>query len=683
MSSALPQCVLNPLGTVAELFDAAASAGAPAEDADWGVRSRFNEALSQPGVMSRVPEINAVGVDNVPPGALVRFRCMVQDMYNPEYYVGAYRDASAGGRWRTTKYTEDLGPEDDRDGPCDRKIWERRVLYCVPLPGESAWVRRLDGAGAGAPPRTPSKDVEPASANKRARDMDLDVDMDAGSLPLESGAHGDPDRAPKTTTNTTTTAAAAAAAKRANLGVSSPSSLTFAEGGAPTFVVNDGDDAALNLPLGSRARDATNDSDLPVPTPCIVKMYGTEDADDVKLNDVLEIVGVLAIAPNIAAEAEAAEAAGMANAAAAAAAAAGEAGVAAAAAAAGGPGVAAVDFMDEERAHNPPTSVVPRFHALVARRATPHGFATLPRRDAAEASPHPRLTPELRARGAELKSAIVAHLAAPLGGDALAAEYVLSTLVSRVHSRTDAMALGKHGTTLLGAPEGGFVARALAAAIAQIAPCVAHLPLSISSLNARPWTPRKDYATNRLRSGPLQLAPGTALVLDETALTAGQLGEIGVRNIHALRDLVATQELEYDFQYHQMRVPVDVAVVTVSASRRDGVIQGADARVPLRMIREPAESPELDETLRAEMREFVARARGSDHSIDAASSAEIESAMVAARSGDEKITQETFHRWLTMARLAALSGGETELTIKHWNRAMECERTVEERMRVC
>ena len=368
MSSALPQCVLDPLGTVAELFDAAASSGASAEDADWGVRSRFNEALSRPGVMSRVPEINAVGVDNVPPGALVRFRCMVQDMYNPEYYVGAYRDASAGGRWRTTKYTEDLGPVDDREGPCDRKIWERRVLYCVPLPGESAWVRRLDGAGAGAPPRTPSKDVEPASANKRARDVDPDVDMDAENDPLESS---EPDRAPTTIAPKTITTTTTTSAKRANLGVSSASALAFPEGGAPTFVVDDGDDAALNLPLGSRARDALNDADLPVPTPCIVKMYGTEDADDVTLNDVLELVGVLAIAPNIAAEAEAAEADGAANAAAAAAAAAGESGVAAAAA--GAPGVATVDFMEEERAHNPPTSVVPRFHALVARRATPHG----------------------------------------------------------------------------------------------------------------------------------------------------------------------------------------------------------------------------------------------------------------------------------------------------------------------
>jgi len=53
-------------------------------------------------------------------------------------------------------------------GPAGWKIWERKVLYCVPLPGESAWVRRLDGAGAGpgaggvvgAPPHTPIRGSE-------------------------------------------------------------------------------------------------------------------------------------------------------------------------------------------------------------------------------------------------------------------------------------------------------------------------------------------------------------------------------------------------------------------------------------------------------------------------------------------------------------------------------------------
>jgi len=46
-----------------------------------------------------------------------------------------------------------------------------------------------------------------------------------------------------------------------------------------------------------------------------------------------------------------------------------------------------------------------------------------------------------------------------------------------------------------------------------------HGTLSTGSLNARSWVPRKDYTVNRLRSGPLQLAPGTALILDETALS--------------------------------------------------------------------------------------------------------------------------------------------------------------------
>jgi|AntAceMinimDraft_11_1070367.scaffolds.fasta_scaffold80065_1 hypothetical protein len=31
-------------------------------------------------------------------------------MYNPEYYVGAYRNESTAGRWKTTKFTEDLIP---------------------------------------------------------------------------------------------------------------------------------------------------------------------------------------------------------------------------------------------------------------------------------------------------------------------------------------------------------------------------------------------------------------------------------------------------------------------------------------------------------------------------------------------------------------------------------------------
>lgn len=381
-------------------------------------------------------------------------------------------------------------------------------------------------------------------------------------------------------------------------------------GGAPVFVVSDESmEDALNLPLGNGGGCVVGGG-LVAATPCIVKVYDEED--NIRLNDVLELVGVLSIAPTISAEMEeAAAAAEASDAATAAAAAAGGAG----GGVSGGATAGNWDFIEEERAHNPPTSVVPRFHAIVSRHATPHSFAVLPARAPANGgrggtAPLHRLEfpPDIKARGRELREALLSHLAAPLGGDVLAAEYVLAALVSRVHTRTDSLALGKLSVTLLGAPEPPSVMpRALAAAIAEIAPCVAHLPLSIGSLNARLWVPRKDYGVNRLRSGPLQLAPGTALVLDETALSAGQLGETGVRNIHSLQEMVNVQELEYDFQYHQMRMPVDIPTIVVSPSNTSGsMIQGTDAKVPLRMTTEPKEAPPLHpETAKVGGREVV------------------------------------------------------------------------------
>ena len=735
MASQLPRCVTDPLGTVSSLFDAAvASPAAGAEDGDWGVRAAFREGLAQLGsraLVERVPEINAVGVEHVPTGALVRFRCMVQDMYNPEYYVGAYRDA--GGRWRTTKYTEDLGPEDLGPGthsPADSKIWERRVLYCVPVPGESAWVRRLDGAGVGAAPSTPAKTSEERAAKKDKRARDEDVEMDAGDD--AAGAAEDSVAAARAGAGAAEDSVDAARAAKA-LRNDETGTGEQREGGAAVYVHPGGDassEDALNLPLGTE----TAPPGFPAATPCIVKMY--DDEDDVKLNDVLELVGVLGIAPALAQEMQdmSAEPFGVF---------ATEPAAAAAANGAAPPNAnadASVDFefMDEARAHNPPTSVVPRFHVLAARRASPQSFAVAALdsgavEDAERAESHdphdpslrvdgsggwglrpldgafrgPPLVPSLARRGVEVREKLLAFLAAPLGGDALAAEYVLFALLARVHTRSDGMPIGKFGVTLLGAPDGadassrrGSVASALAEALAMLAPATAHLPLSIASLNARAWAPRKDYATNRLRSGPLQLASGTTLVLDETALSAGALNDRGVRNARALADLATTQELEMDFSFHAMRVPTDVNVVAVSGSRTSGIVEGLDASVVLRMtaeprvpiigcdgsssdFEEPSRSHGIDAASLAEMRAFVARARSSSHAIGADAGARIESAMVAARASDPNATQETFHRWLTMSRLAALARGETELSIEHWNRARECERLAAERARVC
>ena len=61
-------------------------------------------------------------------------------------------------------------------------------------------------------------------------------------------------------------------------------------------------------------------------------------------------------------------------------------------------------------------------------------------------------------------------------------------------------------------------------------PKVCFLPLTISTLNTVDFVPRKDYTTNRLNTGILQLSDGSHLVVDETALETGKLEAQGLYN---------------------------------------------------------------------------------------------------------------------------------------------------------
>ena len=55
------------------------------------------------------------------------------------------------------------------------------------------------------------------------------------------------------------------------------------------------------------------------------------------------------------------------------------------------------------------------------------------------------------------------------------------------------------------------------------------LPMTLHNMNNMKFSPRKDYDANRLVSGILQLCDGTQVVLDETAMQAGQLDANGKR----------------------------------------------------------------------------------------------------------------------------------------------------------
>ena len=51
--------------------------------------------------------------------------------------------------------------------------------------------------------------------------------------------------------------------------------------------------------------------------------------------------------------------------------------------------------------------------------------------------------------------------------------------------------------------------------------------MSLQNMNSSLISPKKDYSANRLKSGALQLAERTHLILNETAMEPGQLDATG------------------------------------------------------------------------------------------------------------------------------------------------------------
>ncbi len=88
-----------------------------------------------------------------------------------------------------------------------------------------------------------------------------------------------------------------------------------------------------------------------------------------------------------------------------------------------------------------------------------------------------------------------------LNGDAMAAEYVLLNLISKVHTRKDALILGNLTLNLTNIT---FIqGRNLFNFIQNIAPFVLYMPLTLETLDTKKFSPRKNYDTNLLEPGLL------------------------------------------------------------------------------------------------------------------------------------------------------------------------------------
>lgn len=595
---------------------------------DVGEVSRyFSDKLSDAQQRQQIPSVNDLPLRQLVSGSLVRYRCMVQDLFDPEFFLSTYeiRDVEDPAKQRVccSLYRDVISCEahESIDYESTKNVTaDRQTIYCIPVPGENDWVKRAYAEMS--PAFSAAGDGLQTSGQKRSAE-----DVDNEEMEQSCAAAGADTHAGDDTTQE---------AKRPKTGASQASS----SGAASCSPLPE-----LHFPLPSETGVA-----------CLVKLY--DSSVEVKLNDVVEVVGVLSVDPSLAVFTSSTQSSD------------GESAVVS---------LCPDEAMEvEHAAKNPPPSLVPRIHAVWIKKLD-HTNPYLPY-ELSHGCPVPDVTVLADVSG--LREQLLATLEHALLGDRLAAEFLLCHLASSVYGRQNVVALGKFALNLSRFPrgEGCDLVQHLSQLLSTLVTKSYVLPLSLAELNSRQFVPKKDYATNRLRAGLLQLSAHTQLVVDETAMQPGQLDTNGVANMAALGDVVSWQKLDYDFEFHRQPFHSDIAVLVLSEGKS---LLKCDCQVPLlldlsadRTVTDTYRGIDtfLTPSLLASIRTYLGHVRLLRYSVaDNVQNVLEEDFVASRREGQDKMSVDDFHSLLTLARLLSLTFAETSLTSSTWQHAKSME----------
>lgn len=270
--------------------------------------------------------------------------------------------------------------------------------------------------------------------------------------------------------------------------------------------------------------------------------------------------------------------------------------------------------------------------------------------------------------------------------DALAAEFLLLHFISKIHSRSNAgINIGKFNLNFSHVPlqtpqiYNQFTSN-LQSLYSALLPASYLFNMSKENLNSMFLFPRKDFSSNKLVSGLLQLCSGTHLIVNEAALTQGNINAQALKNIQALEILLSQQVVNLDFQYHNVVIQTDLPVLVLSEGK-SVFASLMDAIVPLKLFAaDNGENVASADDINL-LREYIFMCKHvitEQFKIDEEANTNIQQDFVTSRKEDPSITQYSLHSWLTMARLLALSMGQTILTPEVWKhmRVMDKERSL-------
>ncbi|KAJ1963310.1 hypothetical protein GGI12_002127 [Dipsacomyces acuminosporus] len=303
---------------------------------------------------------------------------------------------------------------------------------------------------------------------------------------------------------------------------------------------------------------------------------------------------------------------------------------------------------------------------------------------------------------AERYSMLLARLTSVLGGDDLAAHYLLLHLLSSTVN-IQGSKVGKFSLNLIGFPSGlqteehghsGFTLtnpapKRVSDALAQFVPRSVELPFDLKLLNGTAFVPNAE--SGDLQAGALQLAGGTEVVCDETSLHEGTLDQKGVRNLHALQTVILDQAVAYQYPFQPIEMDTNLRVLVLSTGKsilqNDCDLYLADPAASfLADVQQGKETPmqPLDPMHTEQIRQYLELTRDLEFSIpkdvsDAISDEYASSRRRAHADGGKMMTQAELGLTITVARLVSISKGEKELSLASWKQASDLERRRAER----
>lgn len=265
-----------------------------------------------------------------------------------------------------------------------------------------------------------------------------------------------------------------------------------------------------------------------------------------------------------------------------------------------------------------------------------------------------------------------------LGGDCDAAEWILLTCVARVQSRT--RSLNPPSLTLSHFPSPTSSPPTLPALfhlLSLILPLQVTLSLSLDLLNSVPFAP--ESVNEDLRSGYLQVAQGTAVLMTESGIREGELTERGVLNVRTIQQVIDTQTLAYKFPFSEFSFPTDMNFVILAEGTKSALFQ-TDVTFPFNSpptsdLYKPKSDIKLPSTDKLEaFRRLILGAKTGNIKVTDAISEHIQEDFIRQRKTDNAMSPEDLKQIITLARLICLTMHESNVTVDGWERAKELNR---------